>query len=324
MARKPRIEIEGGLYHVITRGNDRRDIFHSDDDHRKFLSLLTDQKGRMPFYLYAYCLMSNHVHLLIERRADAVGRIMHRLLTGYSQYYNWRYRRSGHLLEGRHKAILCQNEVYMGELVRYIHLNPVRAKMVDRAEDYPYSSQLAYLGIEPEGIVDVDPVLRLFGAKKKVAREHFARYVTAGLKLGHRQEFYAGENGILGSEEFVDATIHRISDTGRAARPTDGRLSAEPADFDRERLMSAVERVCDLPRDEFCGRGKAARIVAVKEALILAGRRLGATTRTLSEISGLNSSNISRRHDTAQRRMGEDEHLRKTTEKVVNEYRIQR
>ena len=95
------------------------------------LSLLAAQKRRLPFFLYAYCLMRNHVHLLIERRADPLGCIMHRLLTGYSQYYNRRYRRVGHLLQGRHKAILCQSDRYLAKLVRYIHLNPVRAKMVD-------------------------------------------------------------------------------------------------------------------------------------------------------------------------------------------------
>src|SRR6266446_2153730 len=82
MARKSRIEIEGGLYHVITRGNNRQQIFNGDDDYQKFLSLLEVQKGRLPFFLYAYCLMTNHLHLLIERQADSIGRIMHRVLTG--------------------------------------------------------------------------------------------------------------------------------------------------------------------------------------------------------------------------------------------------
>lgn len=130
MARKARAEVEGGLYHVITRGNNRGQIFNSEADYKKFLSLLAVQKQRLPFFLYAFCLMTNHVHLLIERQADTIGRIMHRVLTGYSRYYNRRYRRVGHLLEGRHKSILCQSDRYLSELVRYIHLNPVRANMV--------------------------------------------------------------------------------------------------------------------------------------------------------------------------------------------------
>ena len=115
--------------------------------------------------------MSNHVHLLIERQSDSIGRIMHRLLTGYSQYYNRRYRHIGHVFQGRHKAILCQSDRHLSALVRYIHLNPVRANMVTAAEEYPFSSQRAYLGIEPAAVVDVDPVLRLFGPRKELARE---------------------------------------------------------------------------------------------------------------------------------------------------------
>src|SRR5205809_7452947 len=166
MPRLARAEVEGGLYHVITRGNNRRPIFNSAADYEKFLSLLTTQKARLPFFLYAYCLMTNHVHLLIERRADPIGRLMHRVLTGYSQYYNRRYRRAGHLLQGRHKSILCQSDRYLAELVRYIHLNPVRAGMVKRPEQYKYSGHRAYLGLEAAAIIDVDPVLRHFGGEE--------------------------------------------------------------------------------------------------------------------------------------------------------------
>src|SRR5712691_8142515 len=217
MARKTRVELEGGLYHIITRGNNRQTIFKGDDDYQKFLSLLEVQKYELPYFLYAYCLMSNHVHLLIERQADAIGRIMHRVLTGYSQYYNRKYRKVGHVLQGRHSAILCQTDRYLSELVRYIHLNPVRAKMVRKPEQYLYSSHRKYLGLEAPGIVDLDPVLRHFGVKKALARERFGQFVMAGIKHGHRDEFYAAEEGrILGSEEFVDATIHRIGETRRA------------------------------------------------------------------------------------------------------------
>ena len=179
MARKARLEIEGGLYHVITRGNDRRDIFHSADDHSKFLSLLAKQKERAKFYLYAYCLMTNHVHLLIERQSETLGSTMQRLLTGYSQYYNRRYKHVGHVFQGRYKPILCQSQTYLTKLVRYIHLNPVRARMVESPEQYPYSSHRAYLGTEPSGITDVDPVLRHFGKKREQAVKHYIEFMGA-------------------------------------------------------------------------------------------------------------------------------------------------
>ena len=319
MARKARIEVEGGLYHVITRGNDRRDIFHCEQDHQKFLALLRTQKERLPFFLYAFCLMTNHVHLLIERRTDAIGRIMHRVLTGYSQYYNRKYKKAGHLLQGRHKSILCQSEVYLGELVRYIHLNPVRAKMVVRVEDYPYSSHRAYLDLEPAGIVDVDPVLRPFGPRRHLARQRFAQYVALGIDHGHRADFYLSEDGILGSEEFVDATIHRIGDSGHAVRPTDGRLAPTPPDVDLEQLVAAVEQVFDMPRSEFCSPVKAPRPVAAKEALVVSARKLGVSVASIAKLTGLNTSNISRRHDVAINKMSENSEYNKLIATVIKE-----
>jgi REP element-mobilizing transposase RayT len=304
MARKPRVDVAGGLYHMITRGNNRRAIFESAEDYTKFLSLLEIQKGKLPFFLYAYCLMSNHVHLLMERQADPLSRVMHRVLTGYSQYYNRKYRRSGHLLQGRHKAILCQSDRYLSELVRYIHLNPVRAGMVRKPENYQYSSHRYYLGEKTGGLVDVDPVLRHFGAKKKVARERYCEFVRAGMKLGHRDEFYRAEEGrILGSEEFVDATIHRLGELEPGGKAKRHRIAAHSASFDAEALITAVEQVCGLERQQFCSRGKDARLVRVKEALILVGSRTGASNRVLSDLVGLSSSTVSRRHDSAYGRL---------------------
>jgi len=187
--RKARAEVEGGLYHVITRGNNRRQIFSSPEDYEKFIALIAVQNNRLPFFLYAYCLMPNHVHLLIERQRSAIGQIMHRLLTGYAQYYNRRYKRVGHLLQGRYKAVLCQSDRYLSELVRYIHLNPVRAGIVNNPEDYEYSSHRAYLGMVPTGIIQVDSVLRHFGVMKEIARQRYKEFVAAGLKHGHREEF---------------------------------------------------------------------------------------------------------------------------------------
>src|SRR6266446_6280450 len=125
----------------------------------------------------------------------------------------------GHLFQGRYKAILCQSDRYLSELVRYIHLNPVRARMVNQPEDYEYSSHRSYLGLAPVRLVDVDPVLRHFGAKKDVARDRYRQFVAAGIKQGHCEEFYAADEGrILGTEEFGDATIHRIGEAKREIR----------------------------------------------------------------------------------------------------------
>lgn len=321
MARRARAEVEGGLYHVITRGNNRRQIFNAPADYEKFLTLLAVQKTKLPFFLYAYCLMTNHVHLLIERQADRIGRIMHRVLTGYSQYYNRRYRRSGHLLQGRHKAILCQSDRYLAELVRYIHLNPVRAGMVGRAEHYKYSGHRAYLGLEPAGILDVEPVLRHFGAKKKVARKAYREFVDAGMKLGHREEFYFADEGrILGSEEFVDATIHRIGETKLSPR-VDPQSQPDSNDrFDSDRLIAVVERACRVPRTDFYGPGKSAGSVLAKEVLILTGRQLGASFGLLSQVTGLSSGSVSRRHDAARVKVHDNPELNELAARIRQEY----
>ena len=320
MARKPRVEVEGGLYHLITRGNNRQAIFHQPADYSKFLSLLKVQKDRLPFYLYAYCLMPNHVHLLIERQQDAVGRIMHRLLTGYSQYFNRKYGKVGHALQGRHKAILCQTDRYLCELVRYIHLNPVRAKMVLQPEDYPYSSHRAYLGWEQTDLVDVDPVLRHFGRDRKAAREHYRQFVCAGIQSGHVDELCGPVDGrFLGTEEFIDATIHRLGVTDRVERKSAGAC-CEPSSFNSTKLLAAVEAACRVPREDFYGSGKGAQIVRAKEALIVVGREAGASMKELAELTGLNSSTVSRRYDVGKRRILENEGVNTLVSKIKEFY----
>jgi REP-associated tyrosine transposase len=318
MARKARAEVEGGLYHVITRGNNRRRIFNCSSDYEKFLSMLARQKARLPFFLYAYCLMSNHVHLLVERQADAVGQIMHRLLTGYSQYYNRRYRRIGHLLQGRHKAMLCQSDRYLAELVRYIHLNPVRAGMVCDPADYEYSGHRAYLGLEKTNLVDVNPVLRHFGVNQREARARYAQFVKAGIEFGHKAELYAADDGrLLGDEEFVDATIHRIGETNRVEKSS---RSVNTKEFNAEALLKVIERVCGVSRRQFCGPGKEAASVTAKEMFVLIGSQAGASVRVLAEITGLSTSSISRRRDAIRMKVRENSGVAKLVARIKHLY----
>ena len=190
--------------------------------------------------------------------------------------------------------------------------------MVRKAEKYPYSSQRAYLGLEAVGVVDVDPVLRLFGARKNKARENFARYVGAGAKLGHQEEFYkTGEGGILGSDEFVDEAIHRLGETnGKMMR----RQGANTPEFNAKALIGIVENLLETKLVSFYGSGKGARSVFAKELLIVTGRQVGATVTTLSELTGLDPSTVSRRHDAARLRMHNNEDLQALTRKVLEQW----
>jgi putative transposase len=304
MARKARIEIAGGLYHVITRGNNRRRIFRSHDDCLKFISILAEQKAKQPFYLYAYCLMPNHIHLLIEMQDNPVSRIMQRVLTAYSQYHNRKYKRIGHLFQGRYKSILCQTDQYLAELVRYIHLNPVRAKMVKRPEQYEYSGHRAYVGMDKTGLVDAEPVLRHFGGTKKRAIEVYQRFVDAGLGERSQDEYYrASEGRLLGSDEFLEEIRHRIGEH-RAARAQLERTSIEE-------LLRAAERSSGLRREELCGKSKDRKTVAVRESVIVLGRERGMSNRELAEGLGIDGSAVTRRVEAARLRGKESVELKR-------------
>jgi putative transposase len=131
MPRKARVDAPGALHHVIARGIEKRDIFRDDHDRNSFLERLgaiIDESGTI---CYAWALLPNHCHLLFETGLSPIATVMRRLLTGYAVTFNRRHRRHGHLFQNRYKSILCQEEVYLKELVRYIHLNPLRAKIVD-------------------------------------------------------------------------------------------------------------------------------------------------------------------------------------------------
>ena len=314
MARKPRVEVEGGLYHITARGNNRRRIFDDDEDYRKLLKLLTETKTKLPFYLYAYCFMPNHVHLLVERRQDAICRVMHRLLTGYSRYYNRRYRRVGHLFQKRYKAILCQTDQYLAELVRYIHLNPVRARMVSNPASYPYSSHRVYLGLDEPRLVDIEPVLRHFGGTKRLARERFELFVKAGTKDGHRAEFYkAAEGKILGSDEFVEATKKRVGEVGKGGQLQIKSRTAR----DLEALIEAVEKASGFTPEEICSQRKKRAIVMAKEALIIVGEEFGGSHAALARLIGIDSSVVSRRSESGKTRMNGCREM----QELVNEVR---
>ncbi len=140
MARKSRIEYERAFYHIISRGNQRRKVFKDEKDFQKYLTLLAFYKERYKYFLYAYVLMNNHVHLLIETRKNPLSKIIQGITQSYTMYFNRKYRTVGHLFQGRYKAILCDKEAYLFSLIKYIHLNPVRARIAKSAEEYRWSS----------------------------------------------------------------------------------------------------------------------------------------------------------------------------------------
>ena len=146
MGRPLRIEYSGAHYHVTSRGNEQKDVFKSQKDRERFLSYLESAVLRYGAVIHAYCLMSNHYHLLVETPSGNLSQIMKHINGAYTNYFNVKRKRAGHLFQGRYKAILIEADEYAKELSRYIHLNPVRVGMVSRPEDYQWSSYRDYIG----------------------------------------------------------------------------------------------------------------------------------------------------------------------------------
>ncbi|MEO8009412.1 MAG: transposase, partial [Betaproteobacteria bacterium] len=165
MARKPRLHVPGGLYHVILRGNARQDVFFTSGDRHFFYELLSEGVARFGYRVHAFCLMSNHLHLALQVSDRELSEGMQNLSFRYTRYLNTRRRQVGHVFQGRFKAFLVDQDRYGLALVRYIHLNPVRAKMVRTAGAYAWSSQRAYLGEQDLPWLTTHWVLGQFGER---------------------------------------------------------------------------------------------------------------------------------------------------------------
>lgn len=204
MARPLRIEFAGALYHVTARGNERRDIFFSDDDRSRFLGTLSEVCSRFNWRCHAYCQMTNHYHLLVETADANLSRGMRQLNGVYTQSVNRSRRRVGHLFQGRFTGILVEKETYLLELARYIVLNPVRARMVAAPEHWVWSSYRATAGLTPKpSFLTTDWLLSAFGQDRLPAQTAFAGFVaSAGATpnpwVNLKSQIY------LGSEQFVE------------------------------------------------------------------------------------------------------------------------
>ena len=206
MPRPPRLHVDGGFYHVILRGNHREAIFFTDSDRDRFASLVAEVIERFRMRVHAYCWMTNHVHLLMQVSDVPLGRAMMRIASRYARATQKRRPTTGHLFERRYRAILVDADSYLLELIRYIHLNPVRASIVSDPQDYPWSAHRAYLGLQSTSWLTTDFALSLFGKEVIQARAAYRRFVLAGIGLSPDQELSQGrtdEPRILGDDRFL-------------------------------------------------------------------------------------------------------------------------
>ncbi len=210
MARPLRIEFEGALYHVTARGNAREAIAKDDADRNRFLAILGKTVSRFNWLCHAYCLMGNHYHLLIETPDGNLSQGMRHLNGVYTQAFNRRHKRVGHVLQGRFKAILVDKDSYLLELCRYIVLNPVRARMVKHPREYPWSSYRATTGLaKPPDLLTCDWLLNQFGKHRVTAQKRYRTFVLEGRDQPSPWEQLTGQV-MLGPESFVKNMAHHL------------------------------------------------------------------------------------------------------------------
>jgi putative transposase len=262
MPRQARIDAPGALHHIIVRGIERTSVFVDDIDRKNFLERFSRQLTESQTACYAWALMTNHAHLLLRTGSCPIASIMRRLLTGYAVSFNRRHRRHGHLFQNRYKSILCEEDAYLKQLVAYIHLNPLRAGVVDdlaALKAYPFTGNSALMGREDRPWQDTRYVLALFGRGLSEARRNLQRHAAKWVLKGRCPELTGGglirssggwravkeayrdgirlasDERILGNSEFVERTLKG------AGEEHDRRVRLRSAGVD---LASVVEVVC--------------------------------------------------------------------------------
>ena len=250
----------------MLRGNAGEDIFFSDVDRYRFYLILQESIEKFDFRIHGFCCMTNHVHMVAQVGTFPLSRILQNISQRYTRWINGTQSRTGHIFQGRYKAILLEADSYLVPLVRYVHRNPIRAWMIEHAEEYPWSSHRAYLGSESLPWLTTDWVLSMFSDRENLARERYKAFFAEAVEEGRRSEYHCGtfDGRILGDDSFADEVL------SKARQHSHLKYSCED-------VLAAVCRFYQISEEELRSPGKTrpyseARAVAaliVKETLHL-------------------------------------------------------
>lgn len=315
MPRAARLDAPGVLHHIMIRGIERRKIFLNEKDHEDFLERLSILLPETKTACYAWSLMPNHAHFLFRTGAVPISRLMRRLLTGYAVGFNLRHKRKGHLFQNRYKSIVCQEDAYLRELVRYIHLNPVRASLVTDVAElkwYPYCGHSALMGKSKRPWQDADYVLRYFGESIRKAKSEYEAYVEEGVERGRREELTGGglirslggwseakklsqkgsdhvmsDERILGDSEFVDSVLSQANE--EYERPYELKRHG----YDLERIAGRVAEICGMEKEDVLSKGRQKKRVRARSIFCYwAVREAGISLRTLARRLGISAPGV--------------------------------
>jgi putative transposase len=277
MPRSARLDAPGVLHHIMIRGIEKRKIFRDDNDRENFLDRLENLLPATKTACFAWALIPNHAHFLFRTGAVPIATLMRRLLTGYAVYFNHRHKRSGQLFQNRYKSILCQEDTYLTELVRYIHLNPYRAGLVKSLEElnkYPYCGHSVLMKNRKRDWQDTGYVLSYFGKQPFSARKHYFTFVSEGAVQGRRAELAGGglirslggwsaitrkalkdghiksDERILGDSDFVDAIL------SEADEKFERRYALKRSGYDPDKIAKRAASLCGVEIDDIFSQSR--------------------------------------------------------------------
>ncbi len=316
MPRQARIDAPGALHHIIIRGIERKAIFKDNADRANFLKRLALIISETETVCYAWVLMTNHVHLLLKTGLAPIATVMRRLLTGYAVSFNRRHRRHGHLFQNRYKSFLCEEERYLMELVRYIHLNPLRARVVKdlkTLKSYRWCGHSALMGKTEALFQDTEFILKLFGQSLRAARRAYESYVSKGVKQGRRPDLVGGgllrsvggwaklrgfsdigvrikgDERILGSSDFVEQVLKQ------ADEQLEEKYRLQVKVISLAALVDKVARHYKIDPEDLKSASKERVITNARRALCyIAMRKLGYKCTDISKAAGIDATTASR------------------------------
>jgi len=328
MPRQARLDVPGALHHIMVRGINKSAIFKDEQDRARFLERLgetvTEGQGR----IHAWVLMNNHVHILFRSGRDGISAVMRKLLTWYAQYYNRRHKRTGHLFENRYKSILCDEDNYLLALVRYIHLNPIRAgvvKTIEELDRFPWSGHRSIIGKARYPWMDTETVLSRFGSTPRKAPHGYRNFMREGMGQGRLEELTGGglirsqggwsqvlamrrrgrkeeyDERILGSGDFVNRILKETDD--RHIR----QLKAKGAGKNIRKIIEEECRKQGISLQELQGGGKRRKVSETRAIIALRSRdELGLTAAEIARNVGVNTSAVTRAIERAEKRGGHE------------------
>ncbi len=316
MPRKARIDAPGALHHIIIRGIEKKPIFRDNRDKRNFLERIGRVILETSTRCYGWALLTNHVHLVLRTGLAPIATVMRRVLTGYAQQFNRRYKRHGHLFQNRYKSILCEEDPYFLELVRYIHLNPIRTGLVKGLKGlrhYPFSGHGVLVGHFKNEWQDKDYVLKFFGKTEKKARKAYVSFVAKGLEEGRRTDLTGGgllrsvggwsalmalrsehtrikgDERILGSSEFVQDVLQKTNEQ------FERRTLLRTKGIDLRELLSKVASHYGINPEDLKTKTKSPPIARARSVYCyLAVRELDFTGATVARKLNISASAVSK------------------------------